>query len=96
MSETASRACWDCRHCRAYRELPDISKCLHEELLSDPDVVTGERKPGFCFIARDEGQPCGPDGRLFERRPERRERLRDWLRMAKARLPFSGLPGSQK
>lgn len=68
-----------CEDCRFYRVLlqsrPELSKCGNWAAVSDDKYLPVTRTPSedalsFCSIARMKGSACGPQGSLFEAKPE--------------------------
>jgi hypothetical protein len=73
---TEKRYCEDCRHCTRpdygdYLRNLEYSRCaITAPVTGLPFVGRAFNKPPFCSTARMDGQPCGPEGSLFEPMPD--------------------------
>lgn len=69
--------------------------CFHPESYRGASLVYAPAPPGHynddewysCHRMRDQGQPCGPEGRLFQPFPPAFPRLRAWVRKMLEAIP---------
>lgn len=64
------KLCKDCRHYRSYENWSSLDSCEHPSLPLRTEVVRGERLAYTCSEVRASRGKCGPDGVLFEPRPD--------------------------
>lgn len=64
------RFCYDCKHYRALIPFVRLESCAHPEASKRGSYYATGKLP-VCFIERGFNEPCGPDGKHWEKAPLR-------------------------
>jgi hypothetical protein len=73
---STDRFCVNCAHHRQFKVETLIGPRVCQKTPTEPDRVTGVSYPMPCALARLAVAPCGPEGKLFEPKPEPKPKWR--------------------